>query len=114
MKQMKKGMPVLWTVSDWEPTDSRAAAAPNLISFTLREGWCDVVGTCSSCTNQREASGGRCGAVAGLHVFRDAALGGQLMAEGRAELRELLFGLRGGQEVVCGGRERGRRDGGAR
>lgn len=66
----------------------------------LREGGCGAVGTCSSSTYDGKARRGRRGAVAGLHVFWDAAVGGQLMAEGRAELGELLLGLRGGQEVV--------------
>lgn len=76
------------------------AAARRPLSFTLREGWCGAVGTCSSGTNYGEASRGRRGAMAGLHVFRDTAVGGQLMAEGRAELRELLLGLCGGQQFV--------------
>lgn len=71
-----------------------------LLSFTLREGWRGAVGTCSGGTNYRKAGGGRRGAVAGLHVFRDATVGGQLMAKGRAELWELLLGLCGGQKIV--------------
>lgn len=66
----------------------------------LCEGGCGAVGTCSSGTYDGKASRGRCRAVAGLYVFWDAAVGGQLMAEGRAELGELLLGLRGGQELV--------------
>lgn len=94
------------TVSASRPP-ARLPARP--LSLTLREGRRGAVGTCSGGTNYGEASGGRCGAVAGLHVFRDAAVRGQLMAEGRAELRELLLGLRGGQGVVRGGRGGGRR-----
>ena len=92
--------PVEWIVSDCESTDHHAAAAGCLLSFTLREGWCGAVGTCSGGTNYGKASGGCCGAVAGLHIFRDATVGGQLMAKGRAELRELLLGLCGGQGIM--------------
>lgn len=92
--------PVDWIKGDCESTDHDALAADRLLSFTLREGWCGVIGTCSGGTNYGKASGGRCGAVAGLHVFWDATVGGQLMAKGRAELRELLLGLCGGQKFV--------------
>lgn len=83
-----------WIVSDCESTDRCR------LSFTLREGRRGAVGTCSGGTNYGIASGGRYGAVAGLHVFRDATVGGQLMAEGRAELWELLLGLCAGQKIV--------------
>lgn len=91
---------VNWILSDCDSTDRRAVAACRLLSFTLREGWRGAVGTCSGGTNYREASRGRRGAVAGLHVFWDATVGGQLMAKGRAELRELLLGLCGGQKIA--------------
>lgn len=81
----------------------RCNASPS--SFALCEGRCGVVGTCSGGANDGEASRRRRGAMAGLNVFWDATVGGQLMAKGRAELRELLLGLRGGQQVVRGGWE---------
>lgn len=90
--------PINWTVSDCESTDHWSAAVCHLLSLTLSEGGCGTVGTGSSGANYGETSGGRCGAVAGLHIFRDATVGGQLMAKGRTELRELLLGLCRGQK----------------
>lgn len=91
---------VNWIVSDCESTNHHTVSAGHLLSFTLREGRSGAVGTCSSGTYYGKASRGRCGAVAGLNVFRDATVGGQLMAKGCAELRELLLGLCGGQKIV--------------
>lgn len=78
-------------------TDCRHSTPPARLSVTLWEGGRCAVGTCSSGTSYGEASGGRCGAVAGLHVLRDATVGGQLVTEGSTELRKLLLGLGGGQ-----------------
>lgn len=79
---------------------SRVHGLTGLLLVTVWKGGCCTVGTCSGGTSYGEASGGRRGAVTGLHVLGDATVGGQLVAEGSAELRELLLGLGGGQEVA--------------
>lgn len=45
--------------------------------------------------------------MAGLYVFRDAAVRGKLMTEGRAELWELKFGLASAEQVTRGVWRRG-------
>lgn len=86
--------------ADWVGSDRVRRPSRRLLSFTLREGRRGADGTRSGGTNYGEASGWRRGAVARLNIFREAAVGGQLMAKGRAELGELLLGLRGGQKIV--------------
>lgn len=59
-----------------------------LDSVALRERWSG-----SSGASNAKACGWRCGAMAGLQVFGDPAVGSQLVSEGCAELWELKFGL---------------------
>lgn len=66
------------------------------------EGRGCVIGTGSGGTGHCEARGRSYGAVAGLQVLGDATVGAQLVAEGRAELRELLLRGGGGQEFSGG------------
>lgn len=71
-------------------------------SLALLESRCNTVDTCSSDTSTGESRRGRCGTVAGLYVFRDAAVRGELMTEGCAELWELQFGLASAEQVTGG------------
>lgn len=91
-------------VGDKEGKEDRKHQVPHLPANTQTrsvrggKGRRCVIGTCSCGTCYCEACGRRYRAVAGLQVLGNATVRTQLVAEGCAELRELLLGGGGGQQ----------------